>query len=264
MAVERKFGKLVFYVEACESGSMFKNHLPDNINIFATTAANDHESSYACYFDSKRSTYLGDWYSVNWMEDSDRENIEKETLEHQFEVVRGETKQSHCQQFGSMDIANMTVGQFQGLKEVSAVNYEEAPKDPVLSYDVPLKILERQIESAKTYQQKLPLITQLKEILENRRKLKTQMYKMAGLVAQDGDQAVRLTVQKQDLNDIHCHDDVIKHFDQKCLGLGQNTYATRFVYMFVNMCEEGIAASRITEAIDAVCPPLKGINGYYL
>lgn len=39
--------------------------------MYATTAANSHESSYACYYDEKRDTYLGDWYSVNWMEDSD-------------------------------------------------------------------------------------------------------------------------------------------------------------------------------------------------
>ena len=39
--------------------------------VYSTTASNSHESSYACYYDEKRETYLGDWYSVNWMEDSD-------------------------------------------------------------------------------------------------------------------------------------------------------------------------------------------------
>jgi legumain len=46
-----------------------------NVAIFtawATTAANAIESSYACYFDDLRETYLGDVYSVNWMEDSDK------------------------------------------------------------------------------------------------------------------------------------------------------------------------------------------------
>ena len=40
--------------------------------VYATTAANAHESSYACYFDTKRKAYLGDVYSVKWMEDSDK------------------------------------------------------------------------------------------------------------------------------------------------------------------------------------------------
>jgi hypothetical protein len=40
--------------------------------VFATTAANPHESSYATYWDEKRETYLGDLYSIAWMEDSDK------------------------------------------------------------------------------------------------------------------------------------------------------------------------------------------------
>ena len=40
--------------------------------VYATTAANAQESSYACYLDKKRMTYLGDVYSVKWMEDSDK------------------------------------------------------------------------------------------------------------------------------------------------------------------------------------------------
>lgn len=51
---------------------MFQNNLANDINVYATTAANANESSYACYFDKKRSTYLGDRYSVTWMEDSDK------------------------------------------------------------------------------------------------------------------------------------------------------------------------------------------------
>jgi legumain len=62
---------MVLYIEACESGSMFKNLLPNNLNVYATTAANAEESSYATYYDDELDTYLGDLYSVSWMEDSD-------------------------------------------------------------------------------------------------------------------------------------------------------------------------------------------------
>ena len=40
--------------------------------VYSTTAANRLESSYACYFDKKYNTYLGDVYSVKWMENSDK------------------------------------------------------------------------------------------------------------------------------------------------------------------------------------------------
>merc|ERR1712198_638663 len=69
MYAAKKYNKMVFYVEACESGSMFKGLLPENVNVFATTASNATTSSYACYFDKARKTFLGDVYSIKWLED---------------------------------------------------------------------------------------------------------------------------------------------------------------------------------------------------
>jgi legumain len=45
---KKMYRELVFYLETCESGSMFKN-LPKNINVFAESAANAKESSWATY-----------------------------------------------------------------------------------------------------------------------------------------------------------------------------------------------------------------------
>ena len=47
----------------------FRKHLCST--VYATTAASGMESSYACYYSKKYKTYLGDVYSVKWMEDSD-------------------------------------------------------------------------------------------------------------------------------------------------------------------------------------------------
>ena len=41
-----------------------QNLLPSNMNVFATTASNDTTSSFACYFDEKRKTFLADVYSI--------------------------------------------------------------------------------------------------------------------------------------------------------------------------------------------------------
>ena len=43
------YKRLVFYLEACEFGSMFKSILPNNLEIYATTATNKNESSYPIY-----------------------------------------------------------------------------------------------------------------------------------------------------------------------------------------------------------------------
>jgi legumain len=73
---------------------MFDGLLPANINIFATTASNPDESSYACYWDDTRQAYLGDLYSVSWMENSDVTDFGKTTLQQQFLIVQNETASS--------------------------------------------------------------------------------------------------------------------------------------------------------------------------
>lgn len=93
---------MVIYIEACESGSMLENILPNNINIYATTASNAEESSYACYLDNKLATYLGDCYSVAWMENSDEKRMVKETLYEQYEVTKRKTHESHVMEYGDL------------------------------------------------------------------------------------------------------------------------------------------------------------------
>lgn len=78
MNTKKMYKEMVIYIEACESGSMFENILPDNINIYALSASNSHESSWGTYCSPNDKvkgvslrTCLGDLFSVNWMENSD-------------------------------------------------------------------------------------------------------------------------------------------------------------------------------------------------
>ncbi|KAF6017222.1 LGMN [Bugula neritina] len=140
---------MLFYLESCESGSMFKGLLPDDINVYATTAANPKESSYACYYDSHLETYLGDLYSVNWMENSDIANLNAETLQKQFELVKAKTNLSHVQEYGYMSIGKEPVANFLGSKaKDSIVEYPTVPFDAVSVDDVDLFILNQKIDKA--------------------------------------------------------------------------------------------------------------------
>merc|ERR1711971_667191 len=141
MNTNKQYAKMTIYIEACESGSMFKGLLPNNIDIYATTASNRTTSSYACYYDDKLKTYLGDVYSVKWMEDSDKENLEIETLEKQYRIVKRETNTSMVCQFGDMSISKMKVAWFQGesTQEDSFISYvsekDANPKHGYFSYN---------------------------------------------------------------------------------------------------------------------------------
>ncbi|KAK6129450.1 hypothetical protein DH2020_036808 [Rehmannia glutinosa] len=108
------YASMVFYLEACESGSMFEGLLPETINIYAITAANATEDSFAAYcpddypyISPAYDVCLGDVYSVSWMEDSEKHDLRSETLGQQLQVVRRRTAVenseggSHVMQYGS-------------------------------------------------------------------------------------------------------------------------------------------------------------------
>ncbi|KAL5096113.1 hypothetical protein RYX36_000440 [Vicia faba] len=70
------YKKMVIYIDANEAGSMFEGHLPNDINVYATTSSVANESSLGFYCpDSpippppKYEVCLGDLYNISWMED---------------------------------------------------------------------------------------------------------------------------------------------------------------------------------------------------
>nr|GME14704.1 vacuolar-processing enzyme [Ipomoea batatas] len=92
------YKSLVFYLEACESGSIFEGILPKDINIYATTASNAVESSWGTYCPGEYpspppeyETCLGDLYSIAWMEDSDIHNLRTESLKQFTEAITHRT-----------------------------------------------------------------------------------------------------------------------------------------------------------------------------
>lgn len=117
------YKEMVFYIEACESGSMFPK-LKDNIGVYAMTASNAELSSWATYCSphdkvkgKSIGTCLGDLFSVNWLEDTEKNNILSETLETQHEKVKKLTAQSPVQIFGQQSILKEPVADFQGTDD---------------------------------------------------------------------------------------------------------------------------------------------------
>ena len=95
------YSQLVFYLEACESGSMFDGILPNNTNVFATTAATPSQPSYAYYYNDTLNTYMADEYSIRWMQDSTNNWDSYESLIKQYKDVAQIVKESQPQQVES-------------------------------------------------------------------------------------------------------------------------------------------------------------------
>lgn len=104
MYKDKKYGEMLIYIEACESGSIFEKILLSDFNVYATTAANATESSYGTYCtpqDKVRGKSIGsclaDEYSKNWLEDSDMHFKTKtdESVGDQYQKVKTKTLRSH-------------------------------------------------------------------------------------------------------------------------------------------------------------------------
>ena len=112
MTKNKMFKQLTFYLEACESGSMFPDLTSDG-KIYGMTASNASLSSWASYCGSEAyvnnvniGSCLGDLFSTNWMEDTDaaiaNSQMGVETLDTQYKTVLKETTRSPVEIFGDL------------------------------------------------------------------------------------------------------------------------------------------------------------------
>ncbi|XP_054165424.1 legumain-like [Oppia nitens] len=240
MANKKKFNKMVIYIEACESGSMFAGLLPTNINIFATTAANSSESSYACYYDDQRETYLGDVYSVNWIEDSDAQHsLIGESLQQQFKRVLRETNTSHVTEFGDISIGKLPLSQFQGSKRYNKTSDGKVEiRDAVASSDVPLVIaMKRLNKHNQTEEQRFLNRFNYEELLRARSFLINSVKHLIHELNIKLYSVDSIWSDRRVLTNHNCYVDLIQHFDNHCFDLSTHPFALRFLYIFVNICE---------------------------
>jgi len=270
---------VVVYIESCESGSMFNNLLPKNINVYATSASSPDESSWGCYcplqdkVDGKSiGSCLGDLYSVNWMEDTDKFGMAR-TLQDQFVAVQKLTTMSRVMQWGDVTFTNMTLGDFQGqTSEVAtsvAVEEEEfSGAEPmgytaqelremsaVKTYDIPMHLAYYSylrhdgLNMGENHQLLTTLITELKD-----RKATDEMFmsltsKLAGPRAQ----AVMNARQGAATPNWECLAVAQQAYVVHC---GEFTdYSRKYVRVLNNLCAlDNMPAGRIESTIAALCP----------
>merc|ERR1712107_110468 len=144
MHTKNMYKKLTFYLETCESGSMFQGL--STPGVYAVSAAGPSESSWGTYCGSDAQvdgknigSCLGDLFSVSWMEDSDAKDITTESLDDQFDIVKTRTSKSAVTQWGDLSFTSDKVSEFQG-DQASGVNASPSKRSgSVSARDVDLK-----------------------------------------------------------------------------------------------------------------------------
>jgi len=249
------FKQLVFYLEACESGSMFEG-FPTNISVYATTAANADESSWGTYCGSDAKvdgksirSCLGDLYSVNWMQNADSQNLQKETLEAQYTKVQNLTAdKSHVMQYGAVaSISPEPAANFEGSGGAThTVEQAGWASTKVASRDIPVHSLFTAYLSAPS-EERAEAAAELVAEIQAREEADAKFERIAKIAAEG-----REIVGGAALKHRQCHRAADTAVAQHCGGYSD--YSLRHVRTMIDVCEAiGGDVNRIVAAIRAVC-----------
>ncbi|XP_060207272.1 legumain [Lycium barbarum] len=268
------YKEMVLYIEACESGSVFEGLMPENLNIYVTTASNAEESSWGTYCPgmdppppSEYITCLGDLYSVAWMEDSESHNLKKETIKQQYEKVRERTSNfsnynagSHVMEYGSKEIKPERVYLYQGF-DPATVNLPEnkidfARLEVVNQRDADLLFLwERYKKLEDNSFEKAKLRKEITEMMLHRQHLDGSIEAIGVfLFGPTKGSSVLNSVREPGLplvDDWECLKSTVRLFEAHCGSLTQ--YGMKHMRSFANICNNGVSINAMEEAFMAAC-----------
>jgi len=269
------YAKMVVYIESCESGSMFNNLLPKNINVYATSASSPDESSWGCYCPPQDKvngksigSCLGDLYSVNWMEDSDKFGMAR-TLHDQFIATQKLTTMSKVMEWGDVSWTNLTIGNFQGdTKLVAEPVVEYSGAEPthyspdelrtmsaVSTYDIPMHLSYYQYlrhdgkDMAENHAILGELMAELQMRVNTDKVIMALTQKLAGARAE---QVMNARMGVAQING-QCIEIAKRAFVVHC---GEFTdYARKYVRVLNNLCNlPEVSVAEIEGGLSALCP----------
>ncbi|XP_022714470.1 vacuolar-processing enzyme delta-isozyme-like [Durio zibethinus] len=275
----KSYKSMVFYVEACESGSMFEGILPSNLNIYAVTAANARENSWGTYcpgdypsFPSEFDTCLGDLFSISWMEDSDIHDLRNETLEQQYQVVRRRTAvdsldvSSHVMQYGSMTFKKDFLFSYLGTNPQND-HFALSSAHHSLNLPITSNVVSQRDASLLHFWYKFHRAPEGSPIKVEAHKELVGELSQRKHIDESINQIIRVlfgyrnvpemlnSVQsagKPLVNDWNCFKLLVNAF-KKCCGSATSRYETKYSGAFANMCNAGVDMKQATATITEAC-----------
>lgn len=259
------YKELLFYLEACEAGSIFANLLKAP-NAKAVTAANPSESSWGWYcagsgtggdmVDGKSiNSCLGDEFSVRWMEDTDSASVNSETVGQQFSKVKAAVTKSHVQEYGTTSFDSEPIGDFEGsngqLSAVEATSVMEG--NGVDSRQVEVHQAYYRVLRAKTAAERKEAEGELAAILARRSSADAKFGAIAS-IAMKGDVAKAeemLEGNAASMENPSCHKTALSTAVKHCGSFSD--YSLRYSRLFANLCNTGVGEQSIGSAIEIGC-----------
>uniref|UniRef100_A0A7E4WA78 legumain n=1 Tax=Panagrellus redivivus TaxID=6233 RepID=A0A7E4WA78_PANRE len=264
------YNKMVFYLESCNSGSMFEG-LDETRRLYAVTAANSMQSSFATFcINDQKLPCLSDEFSATWMFNTETHNILSETIGDQVDVAIENTKQSHVCTFGDASIRNDTVSEYQGNAVVWKYTdfgitdqfHEDVQKSVKSTHQILLDKVE-QLLIDRNYSMK-DVKDRMSDFYEDRQRLTRLVENIVHAVVGSVTKAYHIIMKKPALTTaLECHDAVIKAYHKKCIvSFNLNPYAITMSGIFANLCEVVRDPAAILDVINEKCdtrPRFRGV-----
>ncbi|KAG6611764.1 Vacuolar-processing enzyme [Phytophthora cinnamomi] len=274
---KKMYKELVFYMEACESGSMFSDSFMKSINAYVTTAANGYESSWAAYcppldeVDGERiGSCLGDLYSVNWMEDSDLTDLSGESLTTQFHRVKNATTKSHVKSFGVSKLSHEIVGNYQSTydkapnddesggddteslaKTPGTLGVQSAVESAVDARDVDLVVEFYRYLRAAPGKDRRVVAEELTAIIQAREAADEVFETIRALYEQQTGSAL---LQVEEPQNFGCHEEVTRAYETSCSYAGGLTsYSLKYVGALMDLCEAKLSQDVVLAMVRNAC-----------
>ncbi|PON87664.1 Peptidase C13, legumain [Trema orientale] len=266
------YKSLVFYLEACESGSMFEGLLPSNISIYATTASNATENSWAEYCPDygapqEYDTCLGDLYSISWLEDCDAKDLRTETLEQQYVSVRnrtlGGTKfngSSHVMQYGDQSLTVEFLSVYLGSNApngTSSPSLTTSASNIVPQRDAGLVHLQHKIRkiSDVSSQEYIQAQKELRDRISHREHVDYSINHIGNLLFgfKNGSKILKnvRSAGQPLVDDWDCLKTFVKTYEKYCGSL--STYGLKYTREVANICNAGVTVDQMAAASIKTC-----------
>ncbi|KAJ3671182.1 hypothetical protein LUZ60_008608 [Juncus effusus] len=270
------YKSLVFYLEACESGSIFEGILPEDINVYATTASNAEESSWGCYCPGETPgppaeyyTCLGDLYSVSWLEDSDAHNLHSETLKQQYQYVKTRTSVentyfsgSHVMQYGNLDINTDNLYLYIGSNpENDNLTFVQDNSLPIFSKSVNQRDADlvyfwhKYKRAALGSSEKHEAHKELLNVMSHRLHVDQSVELIGSLLFgnEQGSQVLNAVRPSGEplVDDWSCLKSMVRTFETYCGSLSQ--YGMKHMRSFANICNAGVKTEIMSKVASQAC-----------
>ncbi|CAG2109585.1 unnamed protein product [Medioppia subpectinata] len=203
MHQNKKYSQLVFYLEACESGSMFYKLLPDNINAYAVTATKPDQDGYFYYDDDTYDTCLGTYFAAMWFDDWRHNDPKVETFDQEFAYFTKHRSKKLPQSTSNSVLMN---------KNIKYIKSREAA----------VHLLQQKINRSNGVSEKLRYTEELETLLNGRQSVDKHMTEYVNsiqhLLTVDSNAILNT---KQELNNRQCYRKLVDTYAEQCLDLGQ-------------------------------------------